>query len=160
MRGARQDALLVFQIGFCHFNGRGCRGVKRRPGFQQGHNFGSAIARALHNFVNAFLRGPFHLTRSAAEYPPRLNSVRTAPLCRRGRPTQRPIHRTETLNSRQKITEARRVQHDHAHHFVFRQAGNFCNAQTMASSGLVIQMTKALGAYFLMPSPTCRMTFN
>jgi hypothetical protein len=30
----------------------------------------------------------------------------------------------------------------------------FCNAQTIASSGLVMQMTNALGAYFLMPAPT------
>ncbi len=37
---------------------------------------------------------------------------------------------------------------------------NFCSAHTMASSGLVMQMTKALGAYFLMPAPTCSMTFR
>src|SRR5438045_1237584 len=30
----------------------------------------------------------------------------------------------------------------------------FCSAQTIASSGLVMQMTKAFGAYFLMPAPT------
>ena len=35
-----------------------------------------------------------------------------------------------------------------------------CRAQTMASSGLVMQMTKALGAYFLMPAPTCSITFK
>ncbi len=37
---------------------------------------------------------------------------------------------------------------------------NFCSAQTMASSGLVMQMTKASGAYFLMPAPTCSITFR
>ena len=30
----------------------------------------------------------------------------------------------------------------------------FWSAQTMASSGLVMQITKAFGAYFLMPAPT------
>ena len=37
---------------------------------------------------------------------------------------------------------------------------NFCSAQTMASSGLVMQITKALGAYFLMPSPTAFITLR
>ena len=36
----------------------------------------------------------------------------------------------------------------------------FCSAHTMASSGLVMQMTKALGAYFLMPEPTCSITLR
>ena len=36
----------------------------------------------------------------------------------------------------------------------------FCSAHTMASSGLVMQMTKASGAYFLMPAPTCSITFR
>ena len=30
----------------------------------------------------------------------------------------------------------------------------FCSAHTMASSGLVMQITNAFGAYFLMPAPT------
>ena len=34
----------------------------------------------------------------------------------------------------------------------------FCSAHTMASSGLVMTMTKAVGAYFLMPAPTCSIT--
>ena len=37
---------------------------------------------------------------------------------------------------------------------------NFCRAQTMASSGLVMQMTKAFGAYCLMPLPTASMTLR
>ena len=37
---------------------------------------------------------------------------------------------------------------------------HFCSAHTMASSGLVMQMTKALGAYFLMPAPTCSITLR
>ena len=37
---------------------------------------------------------------------------------------------------------------------------NFCSAQTIASSGLVTQMTKAFGAYFLMPAPTCSITLR
>ena len=36
----------------------------------------------------------------------------------------------------------------------------FCNAHTMTSSGLVMQMTNALGAYFLMPAPTWLMTLR
>ena len=36
----------------------------------------------------------------------------------------------------------------------------FCSAHTMASSGLVMQTTKALGQYFLMPEPTCSMTLR
>ena len=36
----------------------------------------------------------------------------------------------------------------------------FCSAHTMASSGLVTTMTKALGAYCLMPWPACSMTFR
>ena len=36
----------------------------------------------------------------------------------------------------------------------------FCNAQTIASSGLVMQMTNASAAYFLMPAPTASMTFR
>src|SRR5256714_14771829 len=35
-----------------------------------------------------------------------------------------------------------------------------CSAQTMASSGLVMQITNALGAYFLMPEPTCSITLR
>ena len=37
---------------------------------------------------------------------------------------------------------------------------DFCSAQTMASSGLVMQMTKAFGAYFLMPAPTWPITLR
>ena len=37
---------------------------------------------------------------------------------------------------------------------------NFCSAHTIASSGLVTQMTKASPAYFLMPAPTCSMTLR
>ncbi len=37
---------------------------------------------------------------------------------------------------------------------------NFCSAQTMASSGLVMQMTKAFGAFALRPAPTAAMTFR
>ena len=37
---------------------------------------------------------------------------------------------------------------------------NCCRAHTMASSGLVMQMTKALGAWVLMPSPTAFMTLR
>ena len=62
----------------------------------------------------------------------------------------------------EEVAEARRVEHaghadDHA-----AAAGRsiFCSAHTMASSGLVMQMTKALGAYFLMPEPTCSITFE
>jgi hypothetical protein len=40
------------------------------------------------------------------------------------------------------------------------QAGELCSAQTIASSGLVMQMTKALGAYLRMPAPTCSMTLR
>ena len=36
----------------------------------------------------------------------------------------------------------------------------FCRAQTMASKGLVMQITKAPGALFLIPSPTAFMTFR
>ena len=35
---------------------------------------------------------------------------------------------------------------------------DFCSAHTMASSGLVTTMTKALGAYFLMPAPAWSIT--
>ena len=42
----------------------------------------------------------------------------------------------------------------------FGRPENCCRAQTMASSGLVMQMTKALGAWALMPSPTAFMTFR
>ena len=35
-----------------------------------------------------------------------------------------------------------------------------CSAQTMASSGLVMQMTKASGAYCLMPLPTASITLR
>ena len=37
---------------------------------------------------------------------------------------------------------------------------NFCSAHTIASSGLVTQMTKASAAYLRMPAPTCSMTFR
>ncbi len=37
---------------------------------------------------------------------------------------------------------------------------NFCSAQTIASSGLVMQITKAFGACCLMPAPTASMTFR
>jgi hypothetical protein len=41
-----------------------------------------------------------------------------------------------------------------------RQAGEFAQRQTIASSGLVMQMTKASGALSRMPSPTAFMTFR
>ena len=41
---------------------------------------------------------------------------------------------------------------------VFGSPQHFRSTQTMASSGLVMQMTKAFGACFLMPSPTCSIT--
>ena len=44
--------------------------------------------------------------------------------------------------------------------WLFGRPENFCSAQTIASSGLVMQMTKAFGAYFLMPAPTCSMTLR
>ena len=44
--------------------------------------------------------------------------------------------------------------------WLFGRPENFCSAHTIASSGLVMQMTKALGAYFLMPAPTCSMTLR
>ena len=37
---------------------------------------------------------------------------------------------------------------------------NFCSAHTIASSGLVMQMTKASGAYVLMPAPTASITLR
>ena len=43
---------------------------------------------------------------------------------------------------------------------VFGKPQHFCSAQTMASSGLVMQMMKAFGAYFLMPAPTCSITLR
>ena len=42
----------------------------------------------------------------------------------------------------------------------FGSPQHFCSAQTMASSGLVMQMMKAFGAYFLRPAPTCSMTLR
>ena len=42
----------------------------------------------------------------------------------------------------------------------FGRPENFCSAHTIASSGLVMQMTKAFGAYFLMPAPTCSITLR
>ncbi len=35
-----------------------------------------------------------------------------------------------------------------------------CSAHTIASSGLVMQMTKASGAYLAMPAPTCSITLR
>jgi len=37
---------------------------------------------------------------------------------------------------------------------------NFCSAQTMASRGFVMQITKASGAYCLMPWPTASITLR
>jgi len=45
-------------------------------------------------------------------------------------------------------------------HMVCGMPEAFCSAHTMASSGLVMQMTKASGAYFLMPAPTCSITLR
>ncbi len=42
----------------------------------------------------------------------------------------------------------------------FGRPQHFCSAQTMASSGLVMQMTKAFGAYFFKPAPTCSITLR
>ncbi len=36
----------------------------------------------------------------------------------------------------------------------------FCSAHTIASSGLVMTMTNAPGAYLRMPAPTCSMTLR
>ena len=44
--------------------------------------------------------------------------------------------------------------------FALGSPENFCSAQTIASSGLVMQITKAFGAYFAMPAPTCSITFR
>ena len=37
---------------------------------------------------------------------------------------------------------------------------NFCSAQTIASSGFVMQITKASGACWLMPLPTASITLR
>ena len=44
--------------------------------------------------------------------------------------------------------------------FSFGRPENFCSAHTMASSGLVMQITNAFGACALMPSPTAFMTLR
>ena len=62
----------------------------------------------------------------------------------------------------EEMAEARAVEHaGHADDRV-RAAGpeNSRSAQTIASSGLVMQITKASGALALMPSPTAFITFR
>ena len=44
--------------------------------------------------------------------------------------------------------------------FLCGMPDDFCSAHTIASRGLVMQMTKESGAYFLMPAPTCSMTLR
>ena len=59
----------------------------------------------------------------------------------------------------QELAEAGAVEHaGHADDLVGGQAGRLLSAQTIASSGLVMQMTNAFGAYFPMFAPTCFIT--
>ena len=69
---------------------------------------------------------------------------------------------TETLNSSERKWRNREESSTPAMPTTFF-AGRpeaFCSAQTIASSGLVMQITKASGACALMPSPTELMTFR
>src|SRR5262249_3078698 len=59
--GAGQHALLVAEIGFGHGDRRGCRRVEGRAGLEQIDDLAAAAARALHDLVDALLRGPAHL---------------------------------------------------------------------------------------------------
>src|SRR5262249_54398767 len=61
----------------------------------------------------------------------------------------------------EEIAEARRVEHRAMPTTMFLgRPQHFCSAHTMASSGLVMQITKALGAYLRMPAPTCSITLR
>ncbi|ENN89596.1 hypothetical protein RHSP_59721 [Rhizobium freirei PRF 81] len=59
--GARQNALLVLEVGFSHLNGRGSRSVIGRAGLQQADDFGAAVTGALDDFFEALGGEPAHL---------------------------------------------------------------------------------------------------
>ena len=76
--------------------------------------------------------------------------------------TKAVISSIETLNSSDKNNLKREESKTPAIPTTF-SAGRpeyFCNAKTITSKGLVIQITKAFGEYFLIPSPTCFITFE
>ena len=58
--GGKHPAL-VLQIALGHGDGRSGGGVEGRAGFQQAHDLGAAIAGALDDVVDLFLRAPAHL---------------------------------------------------------------------------------------------------
>ena len=152
--GAGQQPALVLEIALGHLDGRGRRRVEGRAGLQQRHDLRTAVAGALHDRVQPLLRGPAHLDqirqRNAGHgrvAHQRHHGVAVAAQHERGHVLDRDL---ELLG--QKIAEARAVEHaGHAHHLVpAAKPVTFCIAQTIASSGLVMTMTKASGAYCLM----------
>ena len=128
MSRARQHALLVFQIGFGHFNGTGGGRIKGRAAFQQANNFCTAIACALDDIVNFLLRCPFHFHQirqgntGNGRIAHRWNHCVAMPAQHKGGH----IFDGDIKLLGKEMTEARRVQHaSHADHFIFRQAGEF-----------------------------------
>ena len=158
MRGAGQHALLVLEIGFGHRDRRSRRGVIGRAGLQQADDLGAAVAGALDDLRRASpgwsspsRRGRAAGCRRPSNSGPAAPCVAVAAEHEGGHVLDRNL---EFFG--EEIAEARRVEHaGHADDLVVGRPENFCSAHTMASSGLVMQMTKAFGAYFLMPAPTC-----
>src|SRR5439155_8761627 len=59
--GTGQHALLVLEMALVHLDRRGCRGVVCGPRFQKADDLRAAVAHALDDLVEPFLRGPTHL---------------------------------------------------------------------------------------------------
>ena len=58
---ARQNALLVFEVSFSHFDSRSCRCVECGASFQQANDLCAAVTGALNDCVQFVLSGPAHL---------------------------------------------------------------------------------------------------
>ena len=163
MRRTWQQALLVFQEGFCHLD-CGCRWrVECGAGFQQANDFGAAVACALHDRVKLVLCRPTHL-----------HQIRQGNTCNCGITLQ--WHHRVAVAAQNKgghvahgdveffgkeVTEACGIQNtSHAANHVCGRPENSRSAQTIASSGLVMQITNAFGAWAAMPSPTDFITLR
>src|SRR5205085_9016951 len=57
---AGEHALLVLEIALRHRDRRGGRRIEGRAGLEQGDDLAAALARAVHDRVEALLRGPLH----------------------------------------------------------------------------------------------------
>ena len=147
VRGAGQHLLLVLEDGFGHLHRGGRRRVVGAAGLQVLHDLGAAVARAVHDAVDA---SPGPSARSA-ECPETLLSRTSGTMVSPWPPiTTAVTFSTETFSScAMKVRKRARIQHaGHADHAVLAELRDPVRPPAhMASSGLVTTMRMQLGEY-------------